>query len=241
MPENITIHTDGACSGNPGPGGFGAVIQVDGQDWLTVTGGDPATTNNRMEISAVIESLRALNSVSEFAETPRVTVRSDSKYVIDAFNQGWIQGWQRNGWRNAKKQDVANQELWQNLLQEIQGRNISWEWVRGHSGDPMNELCDQLAVAERDFAAQTQGYWASAGNPRSLVEGRTPGPAKNPRADYAGPMTPQPPAMDAGVKALMLLDWLLLAILTNDDMEGLKKEARLVRAHLEETRCGANI
>ena len=173
---SIIIHTDGACLGNPGPGGFGAVIEWNGEQ-LTVTGGDPKTTNNRMELSAVIESLSAVNSVPELRNAP-VKVRSDSKYVVDAFNLGWISNWQRNGWRNAKKQPVLNRDLWENLLREVENHAMEYVWVRGHAGDPMNELCDRLANEQASLARTEPAYWTSAGNPRSAVPGpdRSPGP-----------------------------------------------------------------
>ena len=173
---NVTIHTDGACLGNPGPGGFAAIIEWNG-DRLTVTGGDPKTTNNRMELSAVIEALRAVNFVPELKSAP-VRVRSDSKYVVNAFNQGWLPNWQRNGWRNSKKQPVPNRELWDDLLQEIKRHDIEYVWVRGHAGDPMNELCDRLANEQAGLARTEPAYWTSAGNPRSAVPGpdRSPGP-----------------------------------------------------------------
>ena len=131
---NVIIHTDGACLGNPGPGGFAAIIEWNGEQ-LTVTGGDPKTTNNRMELSAVIEALSAVNSVLNLRNAS-VRVRSDSKYVVDAFNQDWILNWQRNGWRNSKKQPVPNRDLWEDLLQEIKDHDIEYVWVKGHAGDP---------------------------------------------------------------------------------------------------------
>ena len=171
---NVIIHTDGACLGNPGPGGFAAVIEWNG-DRLTVTGGDPKATNNRMELSAVIEALSAVNSVLNLRNAS-VRVRSDSKYVVDAFNRNWIPNWQRNGWRNAKKQPVLNRDLWENLLREVENHAMEYVWVRGHAGDPMNELCDQLANEQAGLARTEPAYWASAGNPRSAV----PGPDRSP-------------------------------------------------------------
>ena len=164
---SIVIHTDGACLGNPGPGGFAAVIEWNG-DRLTVTGGDPRTTNNRMELSAVIEALSAVNSVLNLRNAS-VRVRSDSKYVVDAFNQGWLPNWQRNGWRNSKKQPVPNRDLWEKLLREVENHAMEYVWVRGHAGDPMNELCDRLANEQAGLARTEPGYWASAGNPKSAV------------------------------------------------------------------------
>ena len=165
--QQVTIHTDGACSGNPGPGGFGAVIELPNGDEVIVTGGDPQTTNNRMELAAVIEALALLKDCD--VEADLVTVRSDSKYVVDAFNQGWLANWQKNGWRTAAKKPVLNQDLWQRMLEAAAGYDVHWVWVKGHSGDPMNERCDELAVAEADFAPQTDGYWYTVGPPRSTA------------------------------------------------------------------------
>ena len=144
MNESAIINTDGACSGNPGPGGFAAIIEV-GECRITVTGGDPATTNNRMELSAVIEALRVINSQSDLKHSP-VTVRSDSQYIVNAFNEGWIENWQRRGWRTPKKQTVANRDLWAALVTEIAPHRAEFVWVKGHSGDPMNEECDHLEM-----------------------------------------------------------------------------------------------
>ena len=168
MTSMITIHTDGACSGNPSPGGFAAIIEKDDDLFTTVTGGDPQTTNNRMELSAVIEALRAVNSLQELRHT-HVTVRSDSQYIVNAFNDNWIENWQLKGWHTAKKQPVLNKDLWENLLRELASHPTKWVWVRGHSGDPMNEKCDRLAVAQAAIAPSQQAYWVSAGTPLSEV------------------------------------------------------------------------
>lgn len=172
------IHTDGACSGNPGPGGFGAIVVIDGNE-ITVTGGDPRTTNSRMELSAVIEAVELVNGLPD-AEHWDITVRSDSKYVVDAFNQGWLSNWQRNGWRKADKKPVANQDLWKRMLQVTAANHMTFEWVKGHSGDPMNERCDELATAEAAFAPNADGYWVTAGNPRSTVDGQSVSPSSCP-------------------------------------------------------------
>ena len=185
MTEAITIHTDGACSGNPGPGGFAAIVEWDPWSPITVSGGDPDTTNNRMELSAVIEALRVVNDIligrgwraggeddeptpagqpTPHADPVEITVRSDSKYITDAFNEGWIRKWQVNGWRSSKGA-VVSPQLWKDLLQEMQGHPVSWVWVKGHSGDPMNERCDRLAVLQAQAARSQHGYWVSAGNP----------------------------------------------------------------------------
>ena len=167
MNEPAIIHTDGACSGNPGPGGFAAIIEV-GDDRITVTGGHPATTNNRMEIAAVIEALRLINSQQPLRHS-HVTIRSDSQYIVKAFNDRWIDAWQRNGWRTAKKQPVLNQDLWEALIREIAPHQAEFVWVKGHAGDPMNEECDRLAVAQSNAARSQPTYWTSAGNPLSEV------------------------------------------------------------------------
>ena len=163
MTETIIINTDGSCAGNPGPGGFAAIIEHPKHGELVITGGDPKTTNNRMELAAIIEALKAVNSVMG-GNSARITVRSDSKYVIDAFNKNWIGNWKRNGWRTASKQQVKNIELWEELLHEIKGHDIAWEWVKGHNGDPMNERCDRLAVEQAETAPGESGYWTSAGS-----------------------------------------------------------------------------
>ena len=175
MNEPITIHTDGACSGNPGPGGFAAIIEVGEhqETRFTVTGGEPATTNNKMELSAVIEALRLINSQSDFAHS-HVTIRSDSQYIVNAFNENWIESWQRKGWRTANKKPVANRDRWEALLKEIAPHPTRWVWVKGHNGDPMNEECDRLAVAQAAIAPDQHGYWTSAGNPLSEVASQRP-------------------------------------------------------------------
>lgn len=164
---DIVILTDGSCLGNPGPGGFAAIIEVDKSRVTTVTGGDPQTTNSRMELSAAIEGLNVLNDIPD-CEGTAATVRSDSKYLVDAFNANWIRTWIRNGWRKADKKPVKNRELWERLLAVIGNRRVRWQWVKGHSGDPGNEECDRLANAEAHHAPQVNGYWVSAGNPRSV-------------------------------------------------------------------------
>ena len=177
MNDAATIHTDGACSGNPGPGGFAAIIEV-GECRFTVTGGEPNTTNNRMEMAAVIEAVRLLNSQSDLQHS-HLTIRSDSQYIVNAFNDNWIENWKRKGWRTAKKQPVANKDLWETLLQELAPHPTTFVWVRGHSGDPMNEECDRLAVEQAKIAPSQPNYWTSAGNPLTTVpQPEPPTPAK---------------------------------------------------------------
>ena len=135
--KQVEIYTDGACKGNPGPGGWGAVLRMGGHE-KELSGHAPATTNNRMELSAVIEALNALKSPCE------VALHTDSRYVIDGITK-WIFGWQKNGWKNAAKQPVVNIDLWQALLIAIKPHKISWHWVKGHAGHPENERADKLA------------------------------------------------------------------------------------------------
>jgi ribonuclease HI len=133
----VVIYTDGACSGNPGPGGWGAILQY-GDTEKELFGGDPATTNNRMELMAAIQALEALKRPTA------VTLYTDSKYVHDGITK-WINGWQRNGWKTSAKQPVKNGDLWQRLVKARDGHDVTWKWVKGHAGDPGNERADELA------------------------------------------------------------------------------------------------
>lgn len=134
---DVIIYTDGACSGNPGPGGWGAIL-VHGENRKELSGGEPETTNNRMELQAAIEALGALKRPC------KVAVYTDSVYVRDGITK-WIQGWQRNGWRTAAKKPVKNVELWQALQAALQQHDVDWHWVKGHAGHPENERADELA------------------------------------------------------------------------------------------------
>ena len=133
----VKIHTDGACSGNPGPGGWGAVL-VAGRHRRELWGGEAHTTNNRMELIAAAEALEALKGPS------RVDLNTDSVYVRDGITK-WVHGWQANGWRTADKKPVKNVALWQRLLSALSGHVVAWHWVKGHAGDPANERADELA------------------------------------------------------------------------------------------------
>lgn len=137
MAGKVTIHTDGACSGNPGPGGWGAVLQY-GDKIKDLKGGAALTTNNQMELTAAIEALTALTRPCE------IELHTDSNYVKDGLTK-WIHGWKKNGWRTADKKPVKNAELWQALDAATQRHTINWHWVKGHNGDEMNERADQLA------------------------------------------------------------------------------------------------
>jgi len=135
----ITIYTDGACSGNPGPGGWGAILQWNGHE-KELSGGDDETTNNRMEMMAVIKGLEALRKPSE------VKLYTDSKYVQQGVNE-WLEGWKARGWKSASKKPVKNQDLWQQIDSLIGQHSVEFIWVKGHAGHEMNERVDKLAVA----------------------------------------------------------------------------------------------
>ncbi len=135
--STVAIWTDGACSGNPGPGGWG-VILVAGEHRKELFGGEPDTTNNRMELMAAISALEALKKPCD------ITLHIDSQYVRQGITQ-WIHGWKKNGWKTADKKPVKNAELWQRLEQATKRHRIDWQWVKGHAGDPMNERADELA------------------------------------------------------------------------------------------------
>lgn len=137
--KQVTIYTDGACSGNPGPGGWGAVL-IYGEHCKEISGACPETTNQRMELQAVIEGLKALK-----VQGWEVLVHTDSAYLVNAFTQGWLDKWQQNGWKNSRKEEVANQDLWKELLKLGTLNRINYIKVKGHAGDAWNERCDVLA------------------------------------------------------------------------------------------------
>lgn len=139
MMKNVEIFTDGACSGNPGPGGWGAILRYNGRE-KELSGGEVNTTNNRMELTAVISALQNLK------EPCKVTLTTDSKYVSDGINQGWAKSWQKNGWRKGDKKPALNPDLWQKLLELLEIHEVNIVWVKGHAGHPENERCDALAV-----------------------------------------------------------------------------------------------
>ena len=139
--KQVTLYTDGACSGNPGPGGWGAILECDGRR-KELSGGEASTTNNRMELTAVIEGLSALKYGCA------VTLVSDSKYVIDAITTGWVYSWKAKGWRKADKSPALNVDLWEKLLPQLDRHQMTYQWVKGHAGHPENERCDQMAVAQ---------------------------------------------------------------------------------------------
>ena len=141
--KTVTIYTDGACSGNPGPGGWGAVLRYQGKE-KELSGGEAMTTNNRMELTAVIEALEALK------EPCAVELWSDSKYVIDALEKGWAKGWQKKGWIKADKKPALNPDLWARLLELSETHELRCHWVKGHADNEFNNRCDALAVAARE-------------------------------------------------------------------------------------------
>ena len=136
----VEIFTDGACSGNPGPGGWGAILRY-GDKEKELCGGEKETTNNRMELTAVIEALSALK------EPCIVKLTTDSKYVCDAILNGWVYSWQKNGWKKADKKPALNIDLWEKLLPLLDRHEVKFNWVKGHNGHKENERCDQLAVS----------------------------------------------------------------------------------------------
>jgi ribonuclease HI len=141
MMKEVTIYTDGACSGNPGPGGWGAILAYRGRE-KEISGYEAQTTNNRMELTAAAEALKLLK------EPCRVKLYSDSAYLVNGFSQNWIAGWQRNNWKNSKKEPVQNKDLWQTLIDLSEKHEITWIKVKGHSDNEKNNRCDALATGE---------------------------------------------------------------------------------------------
>ncbi len=141
MKKKVEIFTDGACSGNPGPGGWAAILRY-GSKEKEISGSEESTTNNRMELMAVIRAVQMLKEPCD------LTITSDSSYVCKAFNEGWLDSWIKRGWRKADKSPVLNVELWQELLKALEIHDYKFEWIKGHDGHPENERCDALAVSE---------------------------------------------------------------------------------------------
>ena len=139
--KEVILYTDGACSGNPGPGGWAAILRY-GANTRELSGGEAMTTNNRMELSGVLAGLKALK------EPCAVDLYTDSRYLVDALEKGWLRGWKKNGWRKADKSPVLNRELWERLDAQLERHKVSFHWVKGHAENPWNNRCDALAVAE---------------------------------------------------------------------------------------------
>jgi len=146
MTTKVVMYTDGACRGNPGPGGWGVILSYRDQN-KTLSGFDPQTTNNRMELTAAIEGLRALSRACE------IELNTDSKYVLQGINE-WIESWKSNGWKTAAKKPVKNVDLWQSLDEQVKKHRINWHWVKGHAGIEGNEMADQLANLAIDLAME---------------------------------------------------------------------------------------
>jgi ribonuclease HI len=142
--KTVEIYTDGACSGNPGPGGWGAILRYNGTE-KELSGGEGQTTNNRMELTGVISALSALK------ESCIVELYSDSKYVIDALEKGWAVSWRQKSWKKADKKPALNPDLWEKLLELTEKHEMRYHWVKGHADNEFNNRCDKLAVAERDM------------------------------------------------------------------------------------------
>ena len=142
--KHVEIFTDGACSGNPGPGGYGVILRF-GEHIKELSGGAPDTTNNRMELTGVIVALSALK------EPCKVTLTTDSKYVVDSVTKGWVYGWKKKGWIKSDKKPALNVDLWEQLLPLLEKHEVTFNWVKGHAGHPENERCDELAVIQRDL------------------------------------------------------------------------------------------
>ena len=144
--ERLVIYTDGACSGNPGPGGWGWAVAPTGEPHGA--GGEAHTTNQRMEIHAVLDVLQTHAQLADEHGSPMpIEIVSDSTYVVNCFKERWWVKWQKNGWKNSKKEPVANDDLWRPLIELVQSGDVTFQWVKGHSGDPMNDRVDALAVA----------------------------------------------------------------------------------------------
>ncbi len=138
--KEVTIYSDGACSGNPGPGGWGTILVYQGHE-KELSGAEEQTTNNRMELMGAIMGLELLK------EPCKVTLVSDSRYLCESINQGWVYGWEQKGWRKADKKPALNVDLWERVLTQLRRHQVTVEWVKGHDGHPYNERCDRLAVA----------------------------------------------------------------------------------------------
>ena len=194
MADVMHIHTDGSCLNNPGPGGWAAIV-LDGQDTgLTLKGGEESTTNNRMELTAAIQGLAALDRFPGSRDT-QVVLHTDAQYICKAFNENWIDSWIRKGWRTSKREPVANRDLWETLIELAQGFNITWQWVKGHSGDHYNELCDTIA---REQAGQQQA--GNHGTGSSSPGAGTP-PAPRHSQDAAAPQPSVPGSQDCTPRA----------------------------------------
>ena len=142
--KTVYIFSDGACSGNPGPGGYGVILRY-GEKETELSGGEAHTTNNRMELMGAIAGLEALKYPC------RVILQTDSRYVVDGIEKGWAKSWQKRGWVKSDKKPALNPDLWERLLKQVELHDVTFTWIKGHAGHPENERCDRLAVEQRDF------------------------------------------------------------------------------------------
>lgn len=142
--KQVYIFSDGACSGNPGPGGYGVILRCEGRE-KELSGGEHQTTNNRMELMGVITGLEALKYPC------KVTIQTDSKYVVDGIEKGWAKSWRKNNWIKSDKKPALNKDLWEKLLNLLEIHEVKFTWIKGHAGHPENERCDRLAVEQRDL------------------------------------------------------------------------------------------
>lgn len=142
--KQVYIFSDGACSGNPGPGGYGVILRCEGRE-KELSGGEHQTTNNRMELMGVITGLEALKYPC------KVTIQTDSKYVVDGIEKGWAKSWKKNNWIKSDKKPALNTDLWEKLLKLLEIHEVKFTWIKGHAGHPENERCDRLAVEQRDL------------------------------------------------------------------------------------------
>ena len=145
--KEVQIFSDGACSGNPGPGGYGVILRCEGYE-KELSGGEPHTTNNRMELLGVITGLEALKYPC------RVMIQTDSRYVVDGIEKGWARSWRKNGWIKSDKKPALNSDLWERLLNLLDQHEVRFTWIKGHAGHPENERCDRMAVLKRDEFAR---------------------------------------------------------------------------------------
>lgn len=164
--KRVTIHTDGGCHGNPGPGGWAAVLGYGGREKV-VSGGAPATTNNRMELQAAIQGLATLREACE------VDIHTDSQYLKNGIQQ-WIHGWKRNGWKTAARQAVKNADLWRELDAQVARHKVHWHWVKGHAGHDGNERCDELAQAAIEAVKKAHGKAGLAAALRAFTAAQAP-------------------------------------------------------------------
>ena len=230
MSTPISIYTDGSCTGNPGPGGFGALVyDPDGNETL-IAGGEPESTNNKMELSAVIEALRFV-SVNPELRQHRITVYTDSQYITKAYSQNWFRNWESNGWRTSQGKPVQNQDLWKALLVLTRELRPSWQWVKGHSGHPQNERCDRIASKMAATAPSRSAYWCSTSGQNGEDEttpAAEPQAQEMPEPEQAPAETPTP--ADPGTQALVKLAGLADLLAQCHDYETFRERASLLLA-----------